>query len=169
MESIESLERSDNWWEFVVGLLPLWLVALVAAGVVGVALCFAVLLLIPVLVFRGWVTPIRVVYSLLPIGSLFTLESMPPAYKTPFILSFAAILTVGALVCQLIRRGPLGELALLATAVIAFLAVRLATDRFWSIYCTSTFDACIACIRDFAACKTTAQQAYPWWKVFFGF
>jgi hypothetical protein len=175
METVESLERTDRWWEILGGLLPLWMmaVAVTAEGFphppitvgMGLALFLGSIALSFLLIFLGWITPIRALYSLLPVVLIFPFDEMSTAYKTPFILAFAAILTVGALICQLIRKGPWGELVLIIVGALALVAASHAAGRYWDWALSLGFGECMP---DLPPCPSLAGLGMPWWRLFFG-
>ena len=164
------------WLKRLAGLLPLWMMAVavtaegfphppISAGA-GMALLAGAILLSFVLLYLRWITPTLALYSLLPLALLGPFDEISTAYKTPFILLCAALLSIGAMAYQISRGALWRELLLLSVAALALAAASHAAGSYWDWTGSLGFEACFP---DLPPCPSLAGLGHPWWRVFIGF
>ena len=155
------------------GLLPLWLVALATTvegfprppislplAVAALALAIGVSLLA---LWKRWTTVELVLVSFFPLLLLPIFDEISTAYKTPFILLCALVLTAGILLYQRSRAVRWRWLVLLAAAGLAWLLAWNATLNYWQMAAELGYERCLP---DAAGCAPLAGRGRPWWALF---
>jgi hypothetical protein len=140
MDKIQETRRAAPlaWVQALVSLLPLWLLSLavMAEGfprppipVQAAAALFVIAIAADsVLIWKGWMTVAAGLYSLAPLALLFVFDEISTAYKSPFIVLCALILTAGLIGCQRTRLTWLRWRILLIVALAALVAALHAAD-----------------------------------------
>jgi hypothetical protein len=158
----------------LVNLLPLWLVSLavtaegfprppiplpVAIGALALAIVisFAALL-------KGWMTVELLLASFFPMALLPVFDEISTAYKTPFILLCALVMTAGILLTWRSRPGPWRWLILLAAAGVTWLLAQHLTLNYWQMTADLGY---VRCLPDAAGCPPLAGRGTVWWRLIF--
>ncbi len=163
------------WRVIIASLLPLWLVsiAIMAEGfprppispevaVVTFVIAGAVSLL---LMWQGELTLELLAYSLFPFILPSIFDEISTAYKTPFIILCAIILTAGVFVYHRSYATRLGRgLMLLAIAGAVFVMAWHAALNFWEMASSLGY---VRCFPDAHGCAPLTGHATPWWILFF--
>ncbi len=177
MEIAKEIRQSEipSWIKTITSLLPLWLfsVAITAEGFpqppVSVEVAFAAfgafILANIALLWNRWVTIEFVLYSFIPFLLMMTFDEISTTYKTPFIITCALILTIGALPNQSERLSRLQKWLILLTVGILTLALaRNATEHFWQMTDQLGYEMCFP---DSQGCLPLTGTETPWWVLFF--
>ncbi len=161
------------WLKQLASLLPVWLLAAaitvegfpappispgMAAGLFGLALVLGLVFL-----FLRWMPLGFVLYGLLIFWLIFIFDEISTAYKTPFILICAMILSAGMLAYFRLRTSAWRWLVLLAAAVLVVLAAWNAAGNFWQMTAELGYHQCFP---DAAGCPPLAGRGQPWWVLF---
>lgn len=164
-----------TWGRTLAVLLPLWLfsLAVMAEGfprspvpleLAVVSFALAILLSI-FLIWKGWLPPELILYSLIPLLLLYIFDEISTRYKTPFILVCALILTLGIIAYRSRLSTWLRWLILLAAAAVTLWLAVHAADEFWQMTAALGYKRCFP---DAAGCPPMPADALPWWRLFFG-
>lgn len=155
-------------------LLPLWLlsVAVMAEGFpsppipIGLAyVSFALaILVIVLLVWKGWITLALILYNLIPFIYLVIFDEISTAYKTAFIVLSSLLLSSGVIGYQYRRSGWPGWLILLAVAALTLLMASHAANNYWEMSAELGYQECFP---DAFDCAPLAGRGDPWWLLFF--
>jgi len=155
------------------GLLPLWLVALaitvegfprppISLPVAALALALAVAVSLAAL-WKRWMTVELALVSFFPLLLLPIFDEISTAYKTPFILLCALVLSAGILLYQRSRaRRRWRWLILLAAAGLAWLLAWHVTLNYWQMAADLGYERCLP---DAAGCPSLAGRGQPWWAL----
>ena len=176
---VESLGFADlgSWRAAFASLLPLWLIAIAVCGegfprpIPGQVALAAFLIAFPlaiILLIKGWMTFELVLYSIIPLIFFFLLDEITTAYKTPFILAAAALLSLGIIGYQRSLYRDSVTLAwglLLAAAVVTMLLVVHAQGNFWQLQSDLGVGMCFL---DYTGCPSLTGNEPPWWMLFLG-
>ena len=162
------------WVKALASLLPLWLLALaiMAEGFprppisiqLAAALFVIAIALSSVLFWKRWTTVELVLYSLIPFALLITFDEISTAYKSPFILLCALILTAGWVGYQRTRLAWLRWGILVSAALVTLLAASHAADSFWRMAGDWGYHECFP---DYQGCAPLTGQETRWWTLFF--
>jgi hypothetical protein len=163
------------WSTTLASLLPLWLLSLsimaegsprppISGGVVITAFVTAIVASI-LLTCKRWMTVELLLYSLHPLLLLYAFDEISTAYKTPFIIVCALILTAGAVGYQR-HRSPrrLLWLILLAGAIAASVVALHSANSFWGMVSDL---GCERCFPDASGCAPVAGRGTPRWVLVF--
>ena len=155
------------------GLLPLWLVALaitvegfprppisLPVAVLALALAIGISLLA---LWKRWMTVDLVLVSFFPLALLGPFDEISTAYKTPFILLCALVLTAGILLYQRSQTVRWRWLILLAAAGVTWLLAWHAALNYWQMVADLGYERCLP---DAAGCAPLAGRGSPWWALF---
>ena len=178
METTNDLPNAapPGWARRLVGLLPLVMLTLtwfsapnrLLPGELAPVLFFGSIPVAALLILTGWMPAGLALY--LPVIWLVqvVIDEVPPDYDMSFTLVLSGILLVGALGYLFSPSRKVGWLFMIGAAVVAYFLAGATARRFWGVFCTDTFDACLRCVENFAVCKPEIQQAYPWWRFVLG-
>jgi hypothetical protein len=176
METIRKLPpvMEDSWIATLASLLPLWLLfaAVSAEGFprppvpVELAIPAFVLALVSsaVLLGKGWLEFDLVLYSFFPLLLWIQFDEISTAYKTPFLLMCALVLSLGIVVAKRSSSLTVRWLALACLAVITWLLASHAVDGYWRMVGDLVFGDCFPYTR---GCPPLAGQEVVWWVIFF--
>jgi hypothetical protein len=119
-----------------------------------------------VLLWRGWMRAELLLYSLLPAIMPYRFDEISTAYKTPFVIACASILTAGLIGYQRVPGSRRWRwLILLAAAAVFLFAVRHASNGFWDMTRELGYRQCFP---DAVGCTPLKElDATPWWSLFF--
>jgi hypothetical protein len=159
----------------VLGLVPLWLVSIAilvegfprppVSGAAAIAAFIGAVLLSVVALWKRWMSIALAFVSFFPLYLMGVFDEITTAYKTPFILVCAVLLTVGAVVAlRLSSRPMLAALSLIVTLSIVVLLASHATAGFWRMTDALGY---YRCFPDAPGCAPLPAQATPWWVLFF--
>jgi len=154
------------------GLLPLWLVALaitvegfprppISLPVAALALALAVAVSLAAL-WKRWMTVELALVSFFPLLLLPIFDEISTAYKTPFILLCALVLTAGILLYPRSRAVRWRCLLLLAAVGLAWLLAWHVTLNYWQMAADLGYERCLP---DAAGCPSLAGRGQPWWAL----
>jgi len=176
MENEKEIRRSNPrpWGVTLASLLPLWLLsyAVSAEGFPPSRLPFeiyyvsfaAALILAVVLLFKGWLPVELLLFSALPYYLLYVFDEISRAYKTPFILMCALILSAGGAAYQRSRAPRLVRVVFLLIAAGAMLAMAWhASMSFWHMTDDLGY---VRCFPDYTGCPPLTGSETPWWELF---
>lgn len=158
----------------LVSLLPLWLVSLavttegfprppispplaIGALVSAVVISFAALL-------KGWMTVELLLVSFFPLMLLPIFDEISTAYKTPFILLCALVMTAGILLYRRSCPGPWRWLILLAATGATWLLAQHLALNYWQMAADLDY---VHCLPDAAGCPPLAGRGIVWWRLVF--
>ncbi|MHB1132678.1 MAG: hypothetical protein ACYC4L_09865 [Chloroflexota bacterium] len=163
-----------SWAAILPSLLPLWLLSLaitvegfpsppitleVALGALAGAVAIGLLLL-----WRRLTTGALLFYSLMPLTLMAVFDDISTAYKTPFILVCALVLTVGAVIYQRNHaRRWVGPVLPLFAVLVLVLASHVTTG-YWQMVGALDFGQCFP---DAPGCAPLTGGATPWWALIF--
>jgi hypothetical protein len=177
MQVAQKVQRSSvpAWVKTIASLMPLWLfsIAITAEGFphppirpeIATAAFGAFIMVNIVLLWKGWVTIELVLYSFIPFLWMVTFDEISTAYKTPFIIACALILTAGAIPSQSRRLSRLQKwLILLAVGILTLVLARSATEHFWQMASDLGYERCFP---DYHGCAPLTGNETPWWALFF--
>ena len=152
-------------------LLPLWLLsyAVMAEGFpappipVGLAVtAFILAIVIGILgLWKDWIRVELLLYYVIPYWLMIRFDEISTAYKTPFILLCAMLLSTGVLGYQGIQNRWLRWLSLLLGAALTLAAAGVMVNGYWGLVSAGGYDAC------YPRCLPPADPAHPWWMIFF--
>lgn len=159
----------------MLGLVPLWLVSIAilvegfprppVSGEVANAAFSGAILLSAFALWKRWMSIALVLFSFFPLYLMFVFDEVSTAYKTPFILACAVLLTVGAVVAlRLSSRPVLAGLSLIVALTLVVLLAGHATAGFWRMTDALGYHECFP---DAPGCAPLPAQATPWWVLFF--
>jgi hypothetical protein len=135
------------------------------SGEVAVAAFVTAIVASIVLTCKRWMTIELVLYSLYPLLLLYAFDEISTAYRTPFIVVCALILTAGAVGY---RRGhssrPVRCLILLAAVIVTSLAAFHSAGSFWAMASDLGYERCFP---DAHGCAPLAGRGTPWWVLVF--
>lgn len=166
--TIQEFGRAElgSWRAAVASLLPLWLITLAytSLGYAGLLLAIAVSI---ILLWKIWMTPELVLYSILPLMFPFMFEEVYMSYRIPFLLLCTFILTFGIIGYQrvLTRSVTFAWLILLLVGIAAWALASHATQNYWQMACMT---GCFECSPGAPGCPPTGELT-PWWILFFHF
>lgn len=178
METIKNARwaASDSWIAAIASLLPLWLlsIAILVEGfprppislelaVSAFALAIAVSI---VLLWRKWLTPELILYSLFPVILLVIFDEIATNYKTPFILVCGLILTTGIIGAKRSNSATVRWLILLCIAAATGVLASHAVQNYWHMVDDLVFGECFPYTRD---CPPLSGNETAWWVLFFRF
>lgn len=163
------------WLMPLASLLPLWLLSLailaegfprppISIELAGTCVVLAIATSI-VLLWKRWMTAELFLVSLVPLLLLTTFDEISTAYKSPFIILCALILTAGIAGYQHNRSARWRWLILLATVVVTLAMAFHAANSFWHMVGDLGYDECFP---DAHGCPPLTGQETPWWALFFG-
>ena len=104
-----------------------------------------------------------VLVSFFPLLLLPVFDEISTAYKTPFILLCALVLTAGILLYQRSRALRWRWLILLAAAGLTWLLAWHATLNYWQMVADLGYERCLP---DASGCAPLAGRGRPWWALF---
>jgi hypothetical protein len=178
MEMIRKIGWADlgSWPATLGSFLPLWLVTLavmaegfprppLSPGLALIALILALAVSI-VLLWKVWLTPELLLYSLFPFILLFIFDEISTRYKTPFILLCALLLTIGIIGYQRSLHKDsikVAWLMLLLVFVGTWMLASHAADNYWQL----AGEFCGACFPDGLGDPAFTGTETPWWNLFF--
>jgi hypothetical protein len=172
----QRLTDPSAWLKTLICLLPMWLISLavsvegfpappIPGWAAGSAFVCGLLLLL-VLLVRGWIWFDLVLYSLLPVVMVFIFDEILTGYKTPFIFTCTAVLSIGLIGYQYSQSFLLRIFFLTSGALLAYALADHAAASFWALW--PLIDA-----SQYAGCYMTGCYPFniipghPWWTVLF--
>jgi len=168
--------QMPSWGIVLIAALPLWLFSFaitfegfprppmpleVGVGALGLAIVISVVLFV-----KRWMTLDLLLCSLVPFPLVVTFDEISTAYKTPFVLACALLMTAGAIGYQYYRSARWRGLILLVAVVATLMLAWHSTDRYWKMTGALGF---VRCLPDAAGCPPIPPQAPAWWALMFGF
>ena len=146
------MNRPHTWYVTLASLVPLWLFSLsvMAEGfpqppisAEGAVISFSLAILIGILLlWKGWITIELMLYSIFPFLFLAVFDEISTAYKTPYIILCAIILSLGIIVYQQVRSRWWGLIILLGTAGLTYVLAWHATLSFWRMAGELGYEQC---------------------------
>jgi hypothetical protein len=164
------------WSLALLGGVPLWLFSLAimaegfprppisvewAIGLIGVAIAASL-----GLVLKRWMTLDLLLCSLVPLALLSLFDEISTAYKSPFILVCALLLTAGVIGYQSNRSARWRALILLVAAVATLILASHAASAYWKMTSALGYERCFP---GASGCPPLPANAPAWWALFFGF
>ena len=162
------------WRKTVFSLLPLWLLSIavmaeglpsppIPIGLAYVSLVLAVLVSV-LLVWKGWMSLVLILYSLIPFVYLMIFDEISTTYKTPFVVLSSLLLSAGVIGYQHSRQNWAGWLILISVAIVTLLMASNAANNFWEMSADLGYQECFPDAYD---CAPLAGRGNPWWILFF--
>jgi len=169
------LPLEDSWFATLACLLPLWLLSLSItvegfpnppiSGELAVAAFWLAIATSIILLWRRWLEVDLLLYTFLPFALLVMFDEISTAYKSPFILICAFILSVGIVAAK--HSSVLAQrwMLLLLTAVATWMLASHAARDYWDMVGNLVFGDCFPYTK---GCPPLAGTETPWWVLFFG-
>lgn len=178
MNTLEYVRWADPpfWKAAFANLLPLWLLSLAISVEgfpkppvpveVGIAAFVLAILVAIVLLWLRWLTPEVALYSLFPFTVVINFDEISTAYKTPFILLCALILSIGIFGYRYSYSRSFGRgwLILLTVFIATLFLASNAAHNYWQM--TSDLGY-VECMPDYTGCAPLTGNETPWWVLFF--
>lgn len=163
----------NSWFKILINLLPFWLLSIaitregfptppISTEAAGVAFSFAIVIGI-VLTWSRWLTLDLILYSLFPFVLLFIFDEISTAYKTPFILSCAIILSAGMVGAQRSNSEVIRWRIWLVVNIIIWMLASHALQAYWNMVAELSFGDCFPYS---LGCPVVAGSESPWWILF---
>ena len=171
------LNINDKLRRLISNLLPLWLfsISIMVEGFpdppisLEVAyICFgAACLILAALIIKKWLPLEILLISFYPFILLYGFDEISTAYKTPFIIGCAFILSVGVTAYHRVNKsGPIKLGIIIIAAVIATLVAYNANQGFWELTNELGVERCFL---DAYGCPKLTGNETPWWRMMLGF
>lgn len=176
METIKKIRWAPehSWIPTLASLLPFWLLSLAVMvegfpkppislqlGVTAFVLAIAIAI---ALLWKGWLEIDILLYSLFPFILMFEFDDISTAYKNPFILLCALILSAGMIGAKRSRSITVRWLILLFLAVTTWTLASHANQGYWHMVDNLVFGDCFPYTR---GCPPLSGNETPWWVLFF--
>lgn len=168
------LASPGTWSAILASLLPLWLfsTAVTAEGFpkppvpieLGIAAFVLAIIASIFLLWKGWLDVDIILGSLIPFILLYKFDEISTAYKTPFILLCALILSIGFVNAQRSGSVTIRWLILLTFTVATLMLASNASQNYWQMVSDLGY---VECMPDAQGCPPLTGNETPWWVLFF--